>query len=61
MHLDFGYIYSNAVGYAEGVFNNSYRAENSFASNPASKKEQMKTNLKKYISDMRENVISKSE
>lgn len=61
MHLDFGYIYSNALGYAEGVFNDSYRAENSFASNLASKKEQMKTNLEKYISDMRENVISKSE
>lgn len=56
MQLDFGYIYSNALDYVEGIFNDSYKVENSFASNLASRKEKFKTNLANYIEKMRDMV-----
>lgn len=54
MKLDFGYIYSNALGAVEWIFNDSYKVENSFSSNLASVKEKFKTNLATYLEDMKD-------
>ena len=56
MTLDFGYIYSNAIGFAESVFNESYKKENSFASNLASKKSTLETKLEEYMTNIRETL-----
>lgn len=53
MILDFGYTYSNAVGSAESVFNNSYRKENSMASNVASLKPSLEKSLENYLEAVR--------
>lgn len=56
MTLDFGYIYGNAIGYPEWVFNDSYKKENSFASNLASKKDALVAKLAEYMTDLRETI-----
>lgn len=58
MTLDFGYIYSNAIGYPESVFNKSYQNENSFASNLASQKDSLVTKLADYMKNLRETINS---
>ena len=58
MTLDFGYIYSNAIGYPESVFNKSYQNENSFASNLASQKDSLVTKLADYMTNLRETINS---
>lgn len=58
MTLDFGYIYSNAIGWADSLFNDSYMKENSFASNLASRKSALETNLETYMSNHREMINS---
>ncbi|MGN1128372.1 MAG: hypothetical protein ACI4T6_05380, partial [Candidatus Flemingiibacterium sp.] len=54
MILDFGYIYGNAIGNPESVYNSSYRTENSLASNVASKKSSLETALANYLEKLRE-------
>lgn len=56
MTLDFGYIYSNAIGFSESVFNASYKQENSFASNLASKKSTLETKLEEYMTNIRKTL-----
>ena len=58
MTLDFGYIYGNAIGYPEWVFNDSYQRENAFASNLASKKDSLVTKLADYMKNLRETINS---
>ena len=55
MTLDFGYTYGNAIGSPEGVFNDSYRKENSLISNYAKKEKSLNTALEKYLAQVREN------
>lgn len=55
MILDFGYIYGNAIGSPEGVFFDSFKKENSLASNVASKQKSLDTALATYLETLRKN------
>lgn len=55
MILDFGYIYGNAIGSPEGVFFDSFKKENSLASNVASKQKSLDAALEKYLETLRKN------
>ena len=49
MTLDFGYVYSNAIGAPMSVISSIYKTENSIASNVASNKERLDMELKTYL------------
>lgn len=53
LSVDFGYVYNNAIGSPVTVFGNSYRKENSFASNLAKAQNGLETSLGKYLEKLR--------
>ena len=53
MKLDFGYIFGNAIGGPEGVFLDSYKKENSLASNVAKNQKRLDKALAKYLENLR--------
>ena len=54
MMLDFGFIFTNAVGNPRGLLMDSLGKENSLASNIASRKTSLETSLTKYIDSIKE-------
>lgn len=56
MKLDFGYIFGNAIGSPEVLFMDSYKKENSLASNVAKNQKRLDSALEKYIENLRTTI-----
>lgn len=53
MKLDFGYLFGNAIGNPESIFVDSYKKENSLASNVAKNQKRLDQALAKYLENLR--------